>query len=267
MEQQTVWTVRSIREAKGVRRLVALTAYDYGMARLVDEAGAALVLVGDSLGMTVLGYKDTLPVTMEDMLRHTAAVARGVTRAVVVTDLPFLSYQVSVAQAVENAGRCLKEAGASAVKIEGGVSRAETIRALVDNGIPVLGHVGLLPQSVRAGGGYRIRGREAEDAARVLDDARAVAQAGAFAVVLEGIPAALAAEITASVDVPTIGIGAGPRCDGQILVLHDLLGLYGGRQPRFVKRYADLGPVILEALKRYADEVEAGVFPGPEHAY
>jgi 3-methyl-2-oxobutanoate hydroxymethyltransferase len=225
-----------------------------------------LILVGDSLAMTALGYPTTLPATMEIMLHHTAAVARGVTRALVVADMPFMSYQVSAEQAVANAGRFVQEAGAGAVKLEGGGFRAETIRRLVDNGIPVLGHIGLTPQSVRATGGYRVQGRSEDDARRLQQDALVLADAGVFALVLECVPRALTAEITRATTVPVIGIGAGPDCDGQILVSHDLLGL-SDATPKFVKRYADLRGQTLDAFRRYKTEVESGVFPGPEHGY
>ena len=267
MSEPIQWTAPKIRTLKGKGKVTALTAYDYSTARLVDEAGIHLVLVGDSLAMTMLGYENTLPVTMDEMLHHTSAVARGVKYGLVVTDMPFLSYQVSVEQALLNAGRFIKEAGADAVKIEGGAGRVPTIRALVEIGIPVLGHVGLTPQSIHAMGGFRVQGKKTEDAQRILDDAKAIEEAGVFAMVLEGMPAALAGEITAAVSVPTIGIGAGPNCDGQILVVHDLLGLYGDFKPKFVKRYAHLGPEIRKAFDQYKKEVEDGSFPGPEQCY
>ena len=263
----TSWTAPKIRALKGKEKIVSLTAYDCAMARLVDEAGIHLILVGDSLGMTVLGYENTLPVTMDDMIHHAKAVTRGVRSALVVGDMPFLSYHVSVEQAIANAGRFLQEGGANAVKIEGGAFRAPLIRSLVQNGIPVLGHIGLTPQSIEVLGGYKVQGRNHEGARKLLEDARAVEEAGAFALVLEAMPAELAADITAAVRIPTIGIGAGPACDGQVLVLHDVLGLYGDFKPKFVKRYAELGAEIARALKQYKKEVEDGVFPGPEHSY
>jgi 3-methyl-2-oxobutanoate hydroxymethyltransferase len=263
----TKWTAPRIRALKGREKVVVLTAYECYGARLMDEAGVHLVLVGDSLGMTVLGYETTLPVTLDEMLHHTAAVVRGVTRAMVVTDLPFLSYQVSMEQALANAGRCLKEAGADGVKVEGGTVRAPTIRALVDNGIPVLGHIGLLPQSVRAMGGYKVQGKTESDAERLISDARAVEAAGAFAVVLEGMPADVAGEITSAIRIPTIGIGAGPKCDGQVLVVNDLLGMTGSVAPKFVKRYAELGADMKKAFSSYKKDVQEGTFPGPEHCY
>jgi 3-methyl-2-oxobutanoate hydroxymethyltransferase len=267
MTESVKWTAPKIRNLKGTGKVASLTAYDFSTARLLDEAGIHLVLVGDSLGMTMLGYENTLPVTMSEMLHHTAAVARGVKNALVVADMPFLSYQVSVEQALLNAGRFVKESGADAVKIEGGASRAPTIRALVENGIPVLGHIGLTPQSIHAMGGYKVQGKSFEDAQRITDAAKSVEEAGVFAMVLEAIPAALAGEITAAVSVPTIGIGAGSNCDGQVLVVHDILGLYGEFKPRFVKRYANLGPEIRKALAQYKKEVEDGSYPGPEHSY
>ena len=266
MSADVKWTAPRIRALKGKGRVVSLTAYDYSTARLVDEAGIQLVLVGDSLGMTMLGYENTLPVTMEEMLHHTAAVARGTRHALVVTDMPFLSYQVSIEQALLNAGRCIK-AGAGAVKIEGGAFRAPAIRALVENGVPVLGHVGLTPQSVQALGGFKVQGKLPAEAERIVEDAQAVEAAGAFALVLEAVPAALAPEVTAAVKIPTIGIGAGPGCDGQILVIHDLLGLYGDFKPKFAKRYADLGSAMKKAFEQYKKEVEEGRFPGPENCY
>ena len=263
----TPWTAPKIKALKGKEKIVSLTAYDYAMARLVDAAGVHLVLVGDSLGMTMLGYENTLPVTMAQMIHHTAAVARGVQQALVVGDMPFLSYHVSVEQAMTNAGRFIQDGGANAVKIEGGAFRAPLIRTLVQNGLPVLGHIGLTPQSIEVMGGYKVQGRNHAGAQRLIEDARAVEEAGAFALVLEAMPADLAAEITAAVTIPTIGIGAGPGCDGQILVLHDILGLYGEFQPKFVKRYAELGTQIVQVVKQYKQEVESGHFPGPEQSY
>ncbi len=256
----TKWTVPRIRALKGVEKIPVLTAHDVGTARLADEAGLPMLLVGDSLGMTVLGYANTLPVTLDQMLHHTAAVTRGTKYALVVTDLPFLTYQASVAEAITNAGRCLKEAGADAVKLEGGEVRVPHVRALVENGIPVLGHIGLLPQSVHAMGGYRVQGRTEEEAERLLRDARALDEAGVFALVLEGMPADVARRVTEAISVPTIGIGAGPHCDGQVLVVHDLLGLTE-RPPSFAKAYANLRTVIASAFAAYRDDVREGRFP------
>jgi len=261
------WTTARIRATKGKRRIVSLTAYDYSTARIIDDSGIHLVLVGDSLGMTMLGYDTTLPVTMEDMLHHTAAVARGVSNALVVADMPFMSYQVSPAQALKNAGRFIKDAGADAVKVEGGVVRVKTVRNLVDNGIPVLGHIGFTPQSIRQVGGYKVHGKKPEEAAQLLEDAKQLDKAGIFALVLECIPVELAGEITASVSVPTIGIGAGRKCDGQILVTHDLLGLYSDLSPKFAKRYANVGETMAKAFKTYAKQVESGAFPTRRHSY
>lgn len=261
------WTVARLRALKGRGPFACVTATDAVTARWAEAAGFPLVLVGDSLAMTVLGYETTLPVTMEQMLHHVAAVARAVRSALVVADMPFLSFQASVERAIANAGRFLKEAGADAVKLEGGRLRAEAVRALVDNGIPVLGHIGLLPQNVRAMGGYRVQGRRPSEAARLRADARALEAAGVFAIVLEGMPPAVAASITAAVSVPTIGIGAGPRCDGQVLVLHDVLGMSGRPPPRFVRTYATFGEQAIAALSAFRRDVEAGRFPGPEHTY
>ena len=266
MNERTRWTAPLIRALKHKGKIVSLTAYDYSTARLLDEAGIHLVLVGDSLGMTVLGYENTLPVTMDEMIHHTAAVARGVKHSLVVGDMPFLSYQASIEQALLNAGRFIR-AGADAVKIEGGAFRAETIHALVQNGVPVLGHIGLTPQSIQTYGGYKVQGRGKDAADQLREDARAVEAAGAFALVLEGIPADLAADLTALVEIPTIGIGAGPGCDGQVLVVNDLLGMFGDFQPKFVKRYAELGAEMKKAFASYKQEVEDGKFPGPEHCY
>ena len=261
------WTISKIRAMKGKQKVVSLTAYDYSTARLLDEAGIQLILVGDSLGMTMLGYDTTLPVTVDEMLHHTAAVVRGVKDAMVVTDMPFMSYQLSPEQALENAARFVKEAGADAVKIEGGALRCATIEKLESNGIPVLGHIGLTPQSVRSMGGFKVQGRLEKDAERLIEDSKAIEEAGVFAIVIEGVPADLAEKISAAVSVPTIGIGAGAGCDGQILVVHDILGLYGDFTPKFVKQYVNLGEQMKQVFETYKKEVEDGVFPGPEHMY
>jgi 3-methyl-2-oxobutanoate hydroxymethyltransferase len=246
------------------QRIVMITAYDAASARLVDAAGVDAILVGDSLGMTILGYESTLPVTMDDMARATAAVTRAAHRALVVADLPFMSYQASVADAVRNAGRLMSEGGAGAVKLEGGVDVAETVRRMVAAGIPVMGHVGLTPQSVHQLGGYRVQAKDAPAAERLLDDCHALQDAGAFAVVLECIPAELAALVSAELEVPTIGIGAGAGCDGEVQVFHDLLGLGGDFTPRHAKRYAELGAAVREAVAAYAADVRSGAFPGEE---
>jgi 3-methyl-2-oxobutanoate hydroxymethyltransferase len=246
------------------KRFAMLTAYDFPTAKLLDEAGIPVLLVGDSVGNNVLGYENTLPVTMEEMLHHTRAVARGVSNALVVGDMPFLSYQVSVEEGVRNAGRFLKEGGAGAVKIEG--AQIELVHRLSDLGIPVMAHVGLTPQSVHGLGGYRVQGRGEEAARRVADQAAALEKAGAFAIVLEAMPADLAVELTRTLRIPTIGIGAGPGTDAQVLVLHDLLGL-SERLPRFARAYADLRGAISEAAGAFAADVAAGRFPDGEHSY
>lgn len=248
------------------RRITVLTAYDFPFARLVDDGGVDIILVGDSAGVVFSGHDTTLPVTMDEMLYHVKAVKRADPRALVVADMPFMSYQVSIEDACRNCGRMIKEGGAQAVKIEGGSNMAHVIRAVSTIDIPVMAHIGLMPQSVHRMGGYKVQGRN-EQAERIMDDALAVQHAGAFAVVLEGIPAKLAAEISAELTIPTIGIGAGPACDGQVLVIHDILGLCEKYSPKFVKRYADLAPLISEAVKQYVDEVRAGEFPTEEHSF
>lgn len=260
-------TVTDIRKMKGNQPIVMLTAYDYPSALYADRSGAQIILVGDSLAQVVLGYDNTIPVTMDEMLHHTRAAGRGCSRALLVADMPFGSYQESASHAFENACRFLKETSAASVKLEGGVTMAETIRYLVDRSIPVMGHVGLTPQSFHQMGGYRIQGRGEEGLKALLDDARAVQQAGAYSLVLEGIPADAAGQITAELDIPTIGIGAGPRCDGQVLVSNDLLGIYDQFVPKFVKRYAEIGKNMEEAFKQFFDEVTEGKFPGEEHSY
>ncbi len=248
-------------------KITCLTAYDYSFARILDESGIDILLVGDSLGCVVQGHPNTLPVTIDDMIYHTRAVARGRKRALLVGDMPFLSYQVSAAEALRNAGRLLQEAGAEAVKLEGGVAQRETIEAITRVGIPVMGHIGLTPQSVHAFGGYKVQGKEKETRNRILNDARAVEEAGAFAVVLEGMPADLAGEITTELAIPTIGIGAGAACDGQVLVIHDMLGLFDDFTPKFVKRYAELKQEIAAAVTAFIREVGERKFPGPEHSF
>ena len=242
-------------------KIAMLTAYDYAMARLLDRAGIDVLLVGDSLGMVVLGYETTLPVTLDDMVHHTRAVSRGVRRALVVADMPFLTYQIAVADALRNAGRLIQEGGAAAVKIEGGGASVETAARLVEAGIPVMGHLGLLPQHVHQLGGFRQQARLEEDAGRLLADAQALEAAGAFAVVLESIPAPVAEAVTAVLHIPTIGIGAGPHCDGQVLVSYDMLGLSPEAVPPFVRRYADLGEQTVAAATAFADDVRTGQYP------
>jgi 3-methyl-2-oxobutanoate hydroxymethyltransferase len=243
-----------------------LTAYDYPTALAMDKAGVDSILVGDSLGMVVLGYENTLPVTMEDMLHHCKAVARGARHAFLIGDMPFMSYQVSTQEAVRNAGRFLQEAGMDAVKLEGGRERLEAIRAIVGAGIPVMGHLGLTPQSVHQMGGYRPQGRTQQAAARLLEDARLLQEAGCFSMVLESIPARLAAYVSQQLEIPTIGIGAGGGCDGQVLVTHDLLGLFERFTPRFVKKYAELHTEMVRAFSAYRSEVETRQFPAEEHS-
>ena len=249
------------------RKIVMVTAYDYPSALLADRAEVDVILVGDSLGMVVLGYDSTVPVTMEDMLHHAKAVRRGAKDAVLVGDMPFGSFQEGPQQAIRNAVRFLKEAGMDAVKLEGGTNQAEVAQALVKSGIPVMGHIGLLPQLVSATGGFKVQGRDAAGAQRLLDDAKALEGAGCFAIVLEAIPDRLAGLITRSLHVPTIGIGAGPECDGQVLVFHDLIGLFDRFTPRFVKKYAQAATLIEEALVEYREEVRSGQFPGPQHSF
>jgi len=248
-------------------RITMVTAYDATFARLFDEAGIDVLLVGDSLGMVVQGLDSTLPVTVDEVIYHCRAVARGARRAHIVGDMPFLSWQLSAEQALRNAGRFLSEGGAQSVKLEGGLDAAPTIERIVRAGIPVMAHVGLTPQSVHAMGGFRVQGKTEETAARVLIDAKAVAEAGAYALVLEGIPTDLAQRITAEVQIPTIGIGAGPHCDGQVLVCYDLLGLTPELKPKFVKRYAEFFEQGVAAARRYSDEVRAGVFPSKEYSF
>jgi 3-methyl-2-oxobutanoate hydroxymethyltransferase len=260
------FTIRDLRKFKQRgERFIMLTAYDFPTAKILDEAGVPVILVGDSLAQNVLGYSTTLPVTMEEMLHHTRAVARGATNALIVGDMPFMAYHASVEDGIRNAGRFLKEGGAHAVKLEGPLF--ELSAALVDRGIPVMGHLGLTPQSVHAMGGYRVQGRTEEDARRLLDEAQAMDKSGIFSLVLEGVPESLAAKITEAVTVPTIGIGAGPRCDAQVLVLTDLLGLGFGTYPKFAKPYLRLREEITNAVETFRDEVVAGTFPDDAHSY
>ena len=248
-------------------RIAMLTAYDYPSARLVEEAGAPIILVGDSLGMVVLGYDSTVPVTMEEMLHHVKAVVRGTRRAHVVADMPFMSYQAGPQDALRNAGRLLKEGGAQSVKLEGGRHVAETVRALVQAGIPVMGHLGLTPQSVNQLGGYKVQGKTPAAAVKLVNDAVSLEQAGAYAIVLETIPAQLAQVITEKTSIPTIGIGAGPHCDGQVQVFHDLLGLFTDFVPKHAKRYAQLGEAVKQAVSEYVAEVREGAFPTERESF
>lgn len=248
-------------------RMTCLTAYDYSFARILDEAGVEMLLVGDSLGCVVQGGQNTLAVTMDEMIYHTRSVVRGRKRALVIGDMPFMSYQVNKEQALRNAGRFFQEAGAEAVKLEGGVAVRDAIQAIVNAGMPVMGHIGLTPQSVHQFGGYKIQGREKNRREMVLRDALAVEEAGAFAVVLEGMPTDLAEEITERLTIPTIGIGAGKHCDGQVLVIHDMLGLFDDFTPKFVKRYADVKSVMTGAVKEFIGEVKEQKFPAEEHSF
>ena len=253
-------------KAKG-DKLTMLTAYDYSTAKLIDESGVNSILVGDSLGMVMLGYEDTLSVTMEDMIHHSAAVARGAKNALIITDMPFMSYQTSVYDAVVNAGRLVKEGHAQAVKLEGGLEVCEHIKAIVKASIPVCAHIGLTPQSINAFGGFKVQGKGAQAAQKLLDEARAVEEAGAFAVVLECVPASLAKKISDSISIPTIGIGAGNGCDGQVLVYQDMLSMFSDFKPKFVKQYAHIGDMMKNAFRAYIDEVKSGTFPSEEHTF
>lgn len=260
-------TIRDIWKMKADGEKIAmLTAYDHPTGRLAEEAGIPILLVGDSVGMVVLGHESTVPVTMEDMLHHIKAVVRGTRRSLIVGDMPFMSYGESVQQALHNAARLIQEGGAQAVKLEGGTSVTPTVKAIVDNGIPVMGHIGLTPQSVHGFGGYRVRGKTRAEAERLLADALALQEAGAFAVVLELVPTPLSRLITRKLEIPTIGIGAGPDCDGQVQVIHDMLGLYGDHVPRSSKLYLDGGTLVKEAISQYIAEVRDGRFPEERHS-
>lgn len=247
--------------------ITMLTAYDCSFARMIDAAGIDMILVGDSLGMVVMGYSSTVPVTMDEMLHHCRAVSNGVENALLVGDMPFMSYQVSIEDALRNAGRFLKEAGCDAVKLEGGTQVAHIIRELVNAGIPVMGHVGLTPQTASSLGGFKVQGRGIDDAKRIFEDAVAVAEAGAFSIVLECVPTELSGFITESIDIPTIGIGAGPKCDGQVLVTNDMVGLFEKFTPKFVRKYLDLAPKIKEAMTMFKKDVEAGEFPSLNESF
>lgn len=261
-------TVLTFQQAKeNGEKLTMLTAYDYSTAKLIDEAGVNSILVGDSLGNVILGYEDTISVTMEDMIHHGAAVARGAKNALVAIDMPFMSYQTSVYDALVNAGRLMKEGRGDAVKLEGGVEVCPQIKAIVDAGIPVCAHIGLTPQSINAFGGFKVQGKSEAAAKKLLEDAKAVEEAGAFAVVIEGVPAKIAALITEQLHIPTIGIGAGKDCDGQVLVYQDMLGMFSDFTPKFVKRYANIGEVMKEAFQNYIKEVQDGIFPAEENTY
>lgn len=252
---------------KSGHKISMLTAYDYTTARLLDEAGVNTILVGDSLGNVILGYEDTISVTVEDMIHHSAAVARGAKNALVVTDLPFMSYQTSVYDAVVNAGRLMKEGRAGAVKLEGGKEVCPQIKAIVSAGIPVVAHLGLTPQSINTFGGFKVQGKTEAAAKKLIEDAKAVEEAGAFLLVLECVPAKLAKLVTESINIPTIGIGAGAGCDGQVLVIYDMLGMFSDFKPKFVKHFANAGDMIREAVKTYIAEIDDGTFPAEEHCY
>ena len=263
--KNTVATLQAQKDSHD--KITMLTAYDYSTAKLMDEAGINMLLVGDSLGMVMLGYEDTLPVTMEDMIHHTKAVSRGAKNAFVVGDMPFMSYQTSIYDAVYNAGRLMKEGRCHAVKLEGGMSECPQIKAIVEAGIPVVGHIGLTPQSVNALGGFKVQGKSEEAARKLIEEAKAVEAAGAFSIVLECVPAKLAELITASLRIPTLGIGAGVHCDGQILIYQDMLALFSDFTPKFAKQFANVGALMKQAFADYIKETKEGAFPGPEHGF
>ncbi len=267
MERKKITPVDIQAMKKEGKKISMLTAYDYPMALLEDRAGIEIILVGDSLGMTVLGYENTLPVTMEEMIHHTKAVTRGAKHALIIGDMPFMSYQTSERDAIYNAGRFMKEGGADAVKLEGGASVKETVRAIVKAGIPVMGHIGLTPQMISMLGGFKVQGKDAQAAQKIIEDALILEDAGAFSVLLEAIPAPIAKMITERLKVPTIGIGAGVHCDGQVLVVHDLLGLFDRFTPKFAKRYINLSEQILQAFTLYKEEVSNGTFPTDHHSF
>lgn len=261
-------TIQDIQKKKREgKRITMLTAYDFPSAQIVDEAGIDIVLVGDSLGVVVQGKENTLPVTMDEMIYHTRMVSRGVKNSLVIGDMPFMSYQAGIDDAVKNAGRFLKDGGAAAVKLEGGSSVADVISAISRAGIPVMGHIGLTPQSFHSMGGFKVQGKVKDEAERIVSDAKAVENAGAFSMLLEGIPMELARRITGELSIPAVGIGAGPYCDGQVIVLHDLLGLFDRFTPKFVRRYAELKKVSIDAIRRYREDVESGKFPSEEESY
>jgi len=264
-KRKTILDITAMKQQS--EKISVLTAYDYPFAKLMDQAGIDMILVGDSVGSVVSGYDNTLPVTMDEMIYHTKAVARASEQALIIADMPFMSYQASLTDARKNAGRLVKEAGAHAVKLEGGQPIAETIRAIVNIDIPVVAHIGLTPQSIHRMGGFKVQGRLEEQAKQILADAKAVEDAGAFAVVLEGIPRELAKKVTASLAIPTIGIGAGADCDGQVLVIHDILGLCDKYSPKFVKRYADISDTVSQGISDYIAEVKSGAFPTIDHSF
>jgi 3-methyl-2-oxobutanoate hydroxymethyltransferase len=267
MDRKKITISELMQKKENGQKITMMTAYDYPSGSLVDQSAIDTVLVGDSLGMVVLGYDSTVPVTMDEMLHHCKAVSRAVKGAFILGDMPFMSYQVNIEKAVENAGRFIKEAGCDSVKLEGGSEMTDTVRAIVQAGIPVCAHIGLTPQTATMLGGYGVQGKDAESAKKLVDSAKDLEQAGAFMIVLECIPDLLAEKITSELTIPTIGIGAGKNCDGQVLVYHDLVGLFERFTPKFVKKYLNLSSQIKEALVQYKDEVENGVFPGPEHSF
>ncbi|MCX7568692.1 3-methyl-2-oxobutanoate hydroxymethyltransferase [Tumebacillus sp. DT12] len=267
MSTNKATTVKLLDMKREKRNIVMLTAYDYPTARVAEEGGVDMILVGDSLGMVVLGYDSTLPVTVDDMIHHTKAVTRGAKETMIVTDLPFLSYHISTPEAVRNAGRLIQEGFADAVKLEGGREVIEQVRAIVRAGIPVVGHLGLQPQMVNQLGGYKVQGKDFAGAQRILEDAKLLEEAGCFALVLECVPTKLAQLISESLSIPTIGIGAGDGCDGQVLVIHDMLGITDRYLPKFAKKYAELNVAMTDSVRAYAGEVRDGVFPGPEHGF
>ncbi|MDI3517066.1 MAG: 3-methyl-2-oxobutanoate hydroxymethyltransferase [Thermotogota bacterium] len=259
--------IHRIMESKGKQKLVMVTAYDYPSARIAQDAGVDMILVGDSLGNAVLGYENTIPVTMDEMIIHTRAVRKGADKTFIIGDMPFMSYQTSIEDAIRNAGRFMKEAGTNAVKLEGGEEVAEIVYKLVRFGVPVMGHIGFTPQSVHELGGYRVQGKDEASKRRLIEGAKALEEAGAFAIVLEMVVSEVAKEITESISIPTIGIGSGPHCDGQVLVWHDLLGMNPDFRPRFAKAYVNLYEISRKALEEYKDEVRRGIFPSAEHSF
>jgi len=261
----TTATFKKMKQDK--QKIAVLTAYDYPTAKLLDSSGIDAILIGDSLGMVILGYETTTQVTMEDMLHHTKAVSRGVARALVIADMPFLSYHLGLKESVINAGRLIQEGQAQAVKLEGGIEIIPTVEAIIKAGIPVMGHLGFTPQSIHNLGGYFVQGKTDEQAKKLLSDAKALEKAGVFSIVLEMVPAELAEKISAQLSIPTIGIGAGVNCDGQVLVIHDMLGLYQGSIPKFVKKYSEIGEEINQAVSKYVNEVKHGLFPRQEHSF
>jgi 3-methyl-2-oxobutanoate hydroxymethyltransferase len=264
-EKITVSTLKKYKQTG--KKITALTAYDFPTAKILDESGIDMILVGDSLGMVVLGYESTLPVTMDDMVHHTKAVTRGVKRAFVMADMPFMSYSISKEITMQNAARLIAEGNAQSIKIEGGCEVAPIIKLIVDAGIPVIGHLGLTPQYINQLGGYKIQGKDMEEAKKIMKDAKALEEAGICALVLECVPSELAKDITESISIPTVGIGAGPYCDGQILVTHDMLGITQGHRPKFVKQYANIDEIMKNGLKNYINDVESGSFPSKEHSF